>query len=160
MLTDALALGPGNEGHRLGAGAPHLLIRTVACVDGAAEVGMSYEPRPEYGLLRPILSHVDGGVTARGGAEWLVLSTPVPLRIVGSTATARLALTRRVTPSASPCTARRWRRQPARVWPDDEIAERLAGDGRGLAVVVGPAPGRTTGRGGTWCTTAAGCCTA
>ncbi len=126
VLTDALAMGAGNVGHALGADAPRLLIRTVACVDGTAEVGMSYEPRPEYGLLRPILSHVDGGVTARGGAEWLVLSTPVPLRIMGSTATARLALragdTVRFALHRSTL-----EEQPARVWPDAEIAERLAG---------------------------------
>jgi alpha,alpha-trehalase len=125
VLTDALALGPGNERHSLGAGAPHLLIRTVTCVDGQAEIGMSYEPRPEYGLLRPLLSHVEGGITARGGAEWLVLSTPVPLRIIGSTATARLALragdTVRFALQRSTLEER-----PARVWPDDEIAERLA----------------------------------
>ena len=79
VLTDALAMGADNRGHSLGRGAPHLLIRSVTCVEGAVDVDVSYAPRPEYGLLRPLLSHVDGGVTARGGAEWLVLSSPVPL---------------------------------------------------------------------------------
>jgi alpha,alpha-trehalase len=126
VLTDALAMGAGNAGHALGVDAPRLLIRTVACVEGAAEVGMSYEPRPEYGLLRPILSHVDGGVTARGGAEWLVLSTPVPLRIVGSTATARLTLSAGDTVRFA-LHRSTLEEQPARIWPDAEIAERLAG---------------------------------
>ena len=126
VLTDALALGAGNVGHALGADAPRLLIRTVTCVEGTAEVGTSYEPRPEYGLLRPILSHVDGGLTARGGAEWLVLSTPVPLRIVGSTATARLTLSAGDTVRFA-LHRSTLEEQPARIWSDAEIAERLAG---------------------------------
>jgi alpha,alpha-trehalase len=42
-------------------------------------VTISFAPRPEYGLVVPLLAHVDGGVTARGAAEWLVLTTPVIL---------------------------------------------------------------------------------
>jgi hypothetical protein len=37
---------------------------------------------------RALLSHVDGGVTARGGAEWLVLSSLAGIRLAASTATA------------------------------------------------------------------------
>ena len=88
VLTDALVTGPANRGHSLGKGAPQLLVRSVTCLEGSVEVELCYAPRPEYGLLRPLLASVDGGVTARGGAEWLVLSTPVPLRLAGSTATA------------------------------------------------------------------------
>jgi GH15 family glucan-1,4-alpha-glucosidase len=125
VLTDALAMGPDNTGHALGAGAPHLLIRSVACVDGEVEVEVSYAPRPEYGLLRPLLSGVDGGVTARGGAEWLVLSTPVPMELNRSTATARMAL--RAGDSARFALHRSTlEEQPARIWSADEIAERLA----------------------------------
>src|SRR3954470_2219849 len=79
VLTDALATGPDNRGHALGRGAPHLLIRSVTGVEGGVDVEIEYRPRPEYGLLRPLLSRVDGAVPARGGAEWLVLSTPVHL---------------------------------------------------------------------------------
>jgi hypothetical protein len=39
---------------------PHLLIRSIACVEGAVDVAVCYAPRPEYGLPRPVLSHVDG----------------------------------------------------------------------------------------------------
>src|SRR6266540_2780817 len=38
VLTDALAVGPGNTGHQLGAGAPPLLVRSVCCTDGEVEV--------------------------------------------------------------------------------------------------------------------------
>jgi GH15 family glucan-1,4-alpha-glucosidase len=79
LLTDALALGPDNGGHRIGVDVPHLLVRRVECTQGSIEVEIDYCPRPEYGLIVPLLASVDGGVTARGGAEWLVLTSPVPL---------------------------------------------------------------------------------
>jgi GH15 family glucan-1,4-alpha-glucosidase len=74
VLTDAMALGPDNGGHRLGRDVPHLLVRKLACTDGEVEVQVDYQPRPEYGLIVPLLDGVEGGVTARGGAEWLVLT--------------------------------------------------------------------------------------
>ncbi len=124
-VTDALAVGADNRGNALGRGAPHLLIRSVTGVDGEVEVEVSYRPRPEYGLLRPLLSHVDGGVTARGGAEWLVLSSPVRLDLADSTATARFALragdTVRFALHRSTL-----EEQPARIWSQDELAHRLA----------------------------------
>jgi hypothetical protein len=86
VLTDLLALGPDNGGHRLGIGVPHLLVRRLACTAGEVEVEMSYAPRPEYGLVVPLLSAVDGGVTARGGAEWLVHTSPVPYVLDGGSA--------------------------------------------------------------------------
>jgi GH15 family glucan-1,4-alpha-glucosidase len=75
VLTEAMALGPDNSGHRLGVDAPHLLVRKIACTSGEVDVAVDYQPRPEYGLVVPLLANVDGGVTARGGAEWLVLTT-------------------------------------------------------------------------------------
>ncbi len=124
VLTDALATGTDNHGHALGMGAPHLLIRSLAGTGGTADVELCYAPRPEYGLLRPLLSNVDGGVTARGGAEWLVLSSPVPMRLRESTATARVTLregeTLRFALHRSTLEER-----PARIWAQAEIAERL-----------------------------------
>jgi alpha,alpha-trehalase len=124
VVTDALATGTGTRGHTLGRGAPHLLIRSVTCVGGSVDVEMSYAPRPEYGLLRPLLSRVDGGVTARGGAEWLVLSSPVPLTVQRSTATARVRMTRGET-LAFAVQRSTLEEQPARIWSQDEIADRL-----------------------------------
>src|SRR3954451_23363215 len=74
-VIDALALGLGGP-HALGRTSPHLLVREVVCDHGSVDVEMSYAPRPEYGLVRPLLSAVDGGVTARGGAEWLLPAGP------------------------------------------------------------------------------------
>lgn len=92
VVTDLLALGPNNGGHRLGTNVPHLLVRRVACTSGSVEVDISYAPRPEYGLVVPLLAHVDGGVTARGGAEWLVLTAPVRLDLDRGIARGRLTL--------------------------------------------------------------------
>ena len=36
VLTDAMALGRDDRGHRLGAGSPSVLLRRVACTDGEA----------------------------------------------------------------------------------------------------------------------------
>ncbi len=124
VAVDALAVGADNQGHELGIGAPHLLIRTVTCVDGVIDLEIAYAPRPEYGIVRPLLAAVDGGVTARGGAEWLVLSTQVPMSFERSTAHADVRMTsgdvlrfglHRSTLEET----------PARVWTQDELADRL-----------------------------------
>ena len=122
VLTDAMAMGQHNEGHALGRGAPHLLLRTLTCPAGEAEVEVRYAPRPEYGLIIPLLSEIPGGVTARGGAEWLVLTSPVTLTLhsgtgAGSTRmsagdTLRFALHRSTLEET-----------PARVWSETELAE-------------------------------------
>ena len=69
VLTDAMAVGCNDRGHDLGAGSPGVLLRRLACTDGELEVEVSYAPRPEYGLIHPILEVIPGGVTARGGAD-------------------------------------------------------------------------------------------
>ncbi len=80
-ISDALAMGDGNQGHELGRGAPHLLLRRATCVEGDVELSLEYVPRPEYGLVHPLLDAVDGGVTAIGGADVLVLSSPIALAV-------------------------------------------------------------------------------
>jgi GH15 family glucan-1,4-alpha-glucosidase len=125
VVTDALATGADNRGHALGKDAPRLLLREITCIEGTVEAEVSYAPRPEYGLLQPLLSHVDGGVTARGGAEWLVLSTPVGMDLVGSTATARVRLSAGETLRFA-LHRSTLEEQPARVWSQNEIRDRLA----------------------------------
>ncbi|WP_155370574.1 glycoside hydrolase family 15 protein [Catellatospora vulcania] len=126
-VTDALATGPNEHGHGhdLGVHAPHLLIRSVSCRDGEVDVRVSYQPRPEYGLLRPLLSPVEGGLTARGGAEWLVLTTPVDLPTRNCDADGGLTL--RVGDEVWFALHRSTLEQePARVWSQDELADQLA----------------------------------
>ena len=125
VVTDALATGADNRGHALGKDAPRLLLREITCIEGTVEAEVSYAPRPEYGLLQPLLSHVDGGVTARGGAEWLVLSTPVGMDLAGSTATARVRLSAGETLRFA-LHRSTLEEQPARVWSQGEIRDRLA----------------------------------
>jgi alpha,alpha-trehalase len=93
VLTDAMAVGRGDRGHDLGGGSPGVLVRRLACTDGAMDLDVSYAPRPEYGLVHPILDAVPGGLIARGGADRLLLSAPADLQVDGATATARLRLT-------------------------------------------------------------------
>jgi alpha,alpha-trehalase len=92
VLTDALAVGRNERGHDLGAESPGMLLRQLACTGGEIEAEVSYMPRPEYGLVHPILVPVPGGVAARGGADRLMLSTPVRLDVGGGTATAHIRL--------------------------------------------------------------------
>src|SRR6516164_3721216 len=92
VLTDAMAMGRSERGHDLGAGSPGVLLRRLACTAGEMDIEVSYAPRPEYGLIHPILEAIPGGVAARGGAGRLLLSAPVAFGIDGATATARLRL--------------------------------------------------------------------
>jgi alpha,alpha-trehalase len=124
-LTDALAVGRNERGHELGANSPSMLLRGLTCTEGAVEAEVSYEPRLDYGLLRPTFASVPGGLTAHGGNHGLLMSTPVSFQIADATATARIRLAagqhaffavgyRRVPTSPPP---------PA--WTADEIAARL-----------------------------------
>jgi GH15 family glucan-1,4-alpha-glucosidase len=124
VLTDALAMGPDNGGHRLGTGVPHLMVRRVACTSGEVEVQVSYQPRPEYGLVVPLLAAVDGGVTARGGAEWLVLTAPVAFELDGGAA--RGVVTLRAGETVHLALHRSTLEQTAaRVWSQDALARQL-----------------------------------
>jgi GH15 family glucan-1,4-alpha-glucosidase len=91
-VTDALAMGANERGHDLGADAPSLLLRQVGGVTGQVELEMEYVPRTEYGLIWPLLGHVDGGIAGRGGADITVLSAPVDLEIRAAAVVGRLSV--------------------------------------------------------------------
>jgi alpha,alpha-trehalase len=93
VLTDAMAVGRNERGHDLGAGSPGVLLRQLICTSGEMDIEVSYAPRPEYGLIHPILETVPGGLAARGGAGRLLLSAPAAFAVDGATATARLHVT-------------------------------------------------------------------
>jgi alpha,alpha-trehalase len=86
VVVDAMALGPRESGHRLGFTSPGVLLRRVTCPIGSVEIEIDYRPRPEYGLVSPLLTRVRGGVVAHGGADVLTLSSSTPLRIEGQAA--------------------------------------------------------------------------
>jgi alpha,alpha-trehalase len=124
-LTDAMLTGPDDGGHRLGVGAPHALVRRVTCADGGpVPMEVEYRPRPEYGLIAPILSAVAGGVTSRGGAEWLVLTAPGQAEI--DVSVARLAFALQAGETVHFGLHRSTLEEtPARLWPQQELTARL-----------------------------------
>jgi alpha,alpha-trehalase len=125
VLVDALAVGRNDRGHELGAGSPGVLLRRLSCTEGQVEVEVEYAPRPEYGLIHPILTPVDGGLAARGGADrLLLLSAAVELTVDGATATGRFRLRAGESVGFSLQHGPTW--QPAlRTWDQEEIARRL-----------------------------------
>src|SRR6266540_2104018 len=66
-LTDALAFAPGQHRHDLGMDAPHELLRSVEGVAGRVELTMELAPRPEYGLVQPLMRQTDDGGRTFGG---------------------------------------------------------------------------------------------
>jgi GH15 family glucan-1,4-alpha-glucosidase len=125
-ITDALAMGEGNRGHELGDNAPHLLLRRATCVEGDVELTIEYVPRPEYGLVHPLLDVLDGGVAAVGGADELVLSAPVELAVDRSAVSSRLRLRHGESAGFALHHSLRAESGSARVWSQSEIDARLA----------------------------------
>ena len=124
-VTDALAMGEGNHGHQLGTGAPHLLLRRVACVEGEVEFSLEYVPRPEYGLVHPLLEAVEGGVATYGGADVLVLSSAMNLTVEQSRVTGQLRLRNGESASFALHHRKRAETGSAKVWSQSEIGTRL-----------------------------------
>jgi GH15 family glucan-1,4-alpha-glucosidase len=124
VLVDALAVGRNDRGHDLGAGSPGVLLRRLTCTDGQVEMEISYAPRPEYGLIHPLLEVVPGGLAARGGADRLLLSTPIDLAVDGATAAGRFTLAAGESVAFALQHGRVW--EPAlAAWTQEEIAARL-----------------------------------
>src|SRR5271165_437913 len=124
VLTDAMAVGRNDRGHHLGAGSPGVLLRRLACIDGELEFEVTYAPRPEYGLIHPLLEVVTGGLAARGGADRLLLSGPGGFQLDGATAAARLRVVTGQTVSFALQHGRIWEPSLA-AWDASEIATRL-----------------------------------
>ena len=125
VLTDAMAVGQGERGHALGTGSPGVLLRRLACTEGEVDIEVSYAPRPEFGLIHPILERVEGGVASRGGAGRLLLSAPSGLRVEGATATGRGHLKAGQSVSFALEHALAWEPQ-MHAWSSGEISSRLA----------------------------------
>jgi GH15 family glucan-1,4-alpha-glucosidase len=124
-LVDALAMGANERGHDIGGGAPGLLIRQVEGLTGQVELEMEYVPRTEYGLIFPLLSQVEGGISGRGGADLTMLSTPVELRFWTGAAGGRFTATAGER-FAFGLQYRQPGQEPPRVWSQNELAQRLA----------------------------------
>ncbi|MGE0026363.1 MAG: glycoside hydrolase family 15 protein [Thermoleophilia bacterium] len=85
-LTDALAFVAGQRGHDLGLDAPHELLRSVEGLGGSVDVVMQLAPRPEYGLVIPLLRVTDAGARTFGGPNQIAVSSGVPIEAEGGTA--------------------------------------------------------------------------
>jgi GH15 family glucan-1,4-alpha-glucosidase len=124
-VTEALALGDGNRGHGLGAAAPGALLRQLSCTEGEVAVDVVLSPRPEYGLITPLLHETAGGILARGGADVLAFSTTAPFEISGHAAHARLTLRAGEVLGFALHHRNSWQEEPS-FWTQTEIARRLA----------------------------------
>ena len=123
-LVDGMAVGRNQRGHDLGQGATSALLRKVTGVEGSVELDVECAPRPEYGLILPLIEEADGGVRIRGGADRMRLSSPTPLQIDEFTIRTRcvvragdvggFALHHRTTSEELP-----------RIWAQGEIVDRL-----------------------------------
>ncbi len=121
-LTDALAVGPNERGHELGARSPHTLLRRAECTAGTVELEIEYAPRPDYGRVQPGLRGVSGGVLATGDRSGLLLSSAVPHALEGGSARVRVTL------RAGESQAFALQFQPtvgAACWTEEEIEGRL-----------------------------------
>ncbi|HEY3670062.1 MAG TPA: glycoside hydrolase family 15 protein [Acidimicrobiia bacterium] len=125
VVVDALATGSGNRGHALGVDSPHLVLRQVTCTDGEVEMRVEYAPRPEYGLVLPLLDVVDGGIVTTGGADVLVLSCPRVLDVASSSASGTVVVRAGERLGFALHHVRRADATRARAWSQDEIATRL-----------------------------------
>jgi alpha,alpha-trehalase len=92
VLTDAMAVGPDEYGHELGQGSPGVLLRRASCLTGTVDLRLEFVPRPEYGLVHPLLVRIDGGVLAKGGADVLLLGCEAPLEVDRTMAHATVSL--------------------------------------------------------------------
>ncbi len=125
-IVDALTMGEGNRGHELGKDAPHLLLRRATCIEGEVELHMEFVPRPEYGLVYPLLDAVEGGLAAFGGADVLILSCPLSLTVDRSSASGRLLLSGGESVGFALHHGKRAETGAPRVWSQPEIESRLS----------------------------------
>ena len=87
-LTDAMAFSEGQRHHKLGFGAPHLVLRLVEGVLGEVAMQLELAPRPEYGLVKPLFRATDSGGRTFGGPNQVVVSAGVATTIQDSTMSA------------------------------------------------------------------------
>ena len=83
-LVDAMAFPEGQRGHELGLEPRHEVLRSVESVSGSVELAMALSPRPEYGLVRPLLRRTESGARTFGGPNQIAVSAGVPVDVTGA----------------------------------------------------------------------------
>ena len=86
-LRDAMAFAEGQRAHELGHDAPHELLRGIEGVSGIVTLVMELAPRPEYGLVKPLVRVEEGGARTFGAAR-IGLRSDAPLELADSTLSA------------------------------------------------------------------------
>jgi GH15 family glucan-1,4-alpha-glucosidase len=79
-VTDAMAFATGQRGHDLGFDAPHELLRSVEGVAGHVPFALELAPRPEYGLIRPLI-RLEGDGARTFGAGRVGVRSGAPLEV-------------------------------------------------------------------------------
>jgi alpha,alpha-trehalase len=82
-LTDALIFPEGQRGHELGRGVPRELVRLARGMSGRATLVMALVPRPEYGLVKPLVRMTEQGGRTFGGPSQIALQAGVPVMLEG-----------------------------------------------------------------------------
>jgi GH15 family glucan-1,4-alpha-glucosidase len=91
-LHDALAFAEGQRGHDIGLDSPDELLRSVECLSGSVDLVMELEPRPEYGLVRPLFRQTEHGGRTFGGPNQIAVRAGVPVTVDGSTMVAAFSV--------------------------------------------------------------------
>jgi len=77
VLTDALLVAQDERGHDLGKRSPHVLVRSLAVVEGQFTAASSFCPRGDFGRSAPVWSTTGPALKAIvGGAELTLCGSP------------------------------------------------------------------------------------
>jgi GH15 family glucan-1,4-alpha-glucosidase len=124
-LTDAMVFAERQRGHDLGYDAPHELDRSVEGVSGEVELLLELAPRPEYGLVKPLIRLEDGGARTFGSGRLRVRSG-VPLRLDDATMNASFTVGEGDRVGFSMQWAPAEQREAPEPTPADRVAARVA----------------------------------
>ena len=91
-LVEALAFAEAQRGHDLGLDAPHELLRLVEGISGMVDFVLELAPRPEYGLVRPLLRATDDGARTFGGPNQVLFRAGVPVAVDSVTVITRFEI--------------------------------------------------------------------
>ena len=120
-LRDTMAFADGQRGHALGYDAPHEILRSVEGVSGEVAFVMELAPRPDYGLIRPLIRLEPGGARTFGAGR-VGVTSPVALEVEASTMRASFT----VAAGDERGFALRWASPEAREAPAPTAADRVA----------------------------------
>src|SRR3954447_24725422 len=124
-VRDAMAFAEGQRGHALGHDAPHELLRSVEGLTGRVEFRMEIAPRPEYGLVRPLMRLEDGGARTFGAGR-VAVTAAVDLTLEDATIGAAFAVAAGQRAGFALRGAPPEAREAPAPTPGDRVAERIA----------------------------------